>query len=193
MTAQELFNKATIRGFQFEQREGKLFVSPKDRCPPDLATELRQDKLELLNYVSRTPRRGWLAVPPTNLPLNPLTPSPTAARREAVIAYLLRQTSDRPERLTAWLRGRETAYCDGPGRHWDRGLIHYAAARDAACWQLNCTDEREVWQLLEVNELESEQRTQQLDVLPPSSATPLAAGNYDRPHLLGAWQSIKDA
>ena len=60
---------------------------------------------------------------------------------------MLRQGCDRPGVLTAWLGRRETAYYDGPGRHWDCGLICYAAARDTACWQLSRT-ESEVWQFL---------------------------------------------
>lgn len=50
--------------------------------------------------------------------------------------------------LVAWLLRRENAYYDGPGRTWDCGLICYAVARDAACWQLSRV-ESEVWQFLE--------------------------------------------
>jgi hypothetical protein len=81
------------------------------------------------------------------MPLNPAMPRPTPENRERVIAYLLRQGCDRPGALTAWLVRRETAYYDGPGRQWDCALHAYAAARDAACWQLN-RGEGDVWQML---------------------------------------------
>jgi hypothetical protein len=61
---------------------------------------------------------------------------------------MLRQTGDRPGLLAAWLVRRENAYYDGPGQHWDCGLICYAATRDAACWQLS-RGESEIWQFLE--------------------------------------------
>ncbi len=64
-----------------------------------------------------------------------------------MIAYLLNQGCDRPSALTAWLVRREVAYFDGLGRHWDCALHAYAAARDAACWQLN-RSERDVLELL---------------------------------------------
>ena len=94
-----------------------------------------------------TPCPGWQAVPPENLPLNPNMPRP-APHRERVIAYMIRQGCDRPGRLTAWLVHRECDYYDGPGRRWDCAMHAYAAARDAACWQLN-RDERAVWALLD--------------------------------------------
>ena len=43
---------------------------------------------------------------------------------------------------------RESGYYGGPGRKWDCSAFAYAAARDAACWQLNRT-EGEVRELLE--------------------------------------------
>jgi hypothetical protein len=39
-------------------------------------------------------------------------------------------------------------YFQTTARTWDRRLLAYAAARDAACWQLERT-EAEVWSLLE--------------------------------------------
>ena len=42
---------------------------------------------------------------------------------------------------------RESGYYGGPGRKWDCSAFAYAAARDAACWQLNRT-EGEVRELL---------------------------------------------
>jgi hypothetical protein len=49
--------------------------------------------------------------------------------------------------LTAWLVRRENAYYCGPGGKWNCGSISYAAARDAACWQLN-RSEQDVWDFL---------------------------------------------
>jgi hypothetical protein len=96
------------------------------------------------------PFPGWL-VPPDSLPLEPLPPRQSQQNRERVIAYLRHQTGDRPGPLCAWLVRRENDYYAGLGRTWDCGLICYAAARDAACWQLN-RSESEVWQFLEATE-----------------------------------------
>jgi hypothetical protein len=65
-----------------------------------------------------------------------------------MIDYPLRQGAGRPGPLAAWLVRRESAYYDGPGRTWDCAAFAYAAARDAACWQLN-RNEREVIEFLE--------------------------------------------
>jgi hypothetical protein len=61
-----------------------------------------------------------------------------------VIDYVLSQGAGP---LRAWLVRRECTYYDGPGRTWDCSTFAYAAARDAACWQLN-RGEREVLALL---------------------------------------------
>ena len=148
MNAPELYREAARRGLRLEPRGDKLAVIPANSCPPDFADTLRQHKSELLDWLSQPPCPGWLAVPPADLPLNSVMPRPTAARREAVIAYLLRQCCHQPGPLTAWLVRRETAYYEGPGRHWDCGLLAYAAARDAACWQLS-RRESAVWLFLQ--------------------------------------------
>ena len=72
----------------------------------------------------------------------PVEPFPTAEAREAVIAFLARQCGDwrKPGPLCAWLVRRENTYFDGPGRQWDCAAYSYAAARDAACWQLNSNE-----------------------------------------------------
>ena len=85
-------------------------------------------------------------MPPLDLPLVPLKPTPTPARRELVIAFLSRQCSDR--QLREWLTRRKAAYLETTFKTWDSSLLTYAAARDAACWQLDRT-EAEVWSLLE--------------------------------------------
>jgi hypothetical protein len=146
--AAEINRRAAELGLRLEPAGDKLAVYPRGQCPPDFADTLRQHKAELLDWFSRTPCPGWQAVPPGDLPLNPLMPRPTPARREAVIADLLRQTGDQPGPLAAWLVRRENTYYEGPGRHWDCALHAYAAARDVACWQLNRT-ESEVWQFLD--------------------------------------------
>jgi len=43
---------------------------------------------------------------------------------------------------------RRSAYLTTIGSTWDRGLVSYAAARDAACWQVE-RPESAVWSLLE--------------------------------------------
>lgn len=148
MTPHDLYLEAARRGLRLEAAGDKLAVFPKGHCPPDFAEMLRQHKPELLGWLSSPRCPGCGAVPPADLPINPLTPSPTPAHREAVIRYLLRQTGDRPGPLAKWLVSRENTYFEGPGRHWDCGLHAYAAARDAACWQLN-RSEMDVWVFLE--------------------------------------------
>lgn len=143
----QLFDRAAELGLRLERRGDKLAVIPKGKCPPDFADVLREHKRELLDWLSRAPCPGWQAAPPDSLPLNPSVPQPAPHDRERLIAYLLRQGCDRPCQLAAWLVRRECAYYDGPGRHWDCALHAYAAARDAACWQLN-RSESDVWELL---------------------------------------------
>lgn len=143
----ELYHRATALGLRLEARGEKLAVIPADRVPPDFADTLREHKTELLNWLSHTSCPGWGIIPPVNLTLDPTMPRPTPANRNRVFVHVLRQGCNQPGPLTAWLVIRESAYYDGPGRHWDCGLHAYAAARDAACWQLN-RGEHEVWDLL---------------------------------------------
>ena len=147
MNTAEIYLEACRRGLRLEPAGDKLAVLPKGKCPPEFAATLREHKTELLAWLSRAPCPGWQAVPPDDLPLNPIPPRPTPANRGRVISFLLRQGGARPGQLTAWLVKRENAYYEGFGRHWDCALHVYAAARDAACWQLNRT-ERDAWELL---------------------------------------------
>ena len=146
-TPHDLYLEALERGLQLEPAGDKLAVLPKGRCPAEFIEILRQHKAELLKWLSREPCAGWQAVPPDDLPLNASAPKPTPQDRERVIAYLLRQTRERPGALAAWLMRREHAYFDGPGQTWDCGSICYAAARDVACWQLQ-RDESEMTQTI---------------------------------------------
>ena len=50
--------------------------------------------------------------------------------------------------LRGWLAQRWASYKTTIGSTWDQALLSYAAARDAACWQLN-RPEPTVWSLLE--------------------------------------------
>lgn len=147
MTPRELYLEAVRRGLRLERAGDKLAVFPRGHCPPDFADALRQNKAELLDWLTRPPCPGWRAVPPEGLPLCAIASRPSPLNRERVIRYLLRQTGDRPDPLVDWLARRESAYFEGPGRCWDCALHAYAAARDAACWQLN-RDESQVWELL---------------------------------------------
>ena len=147
MTPRDVILEARKRGLQIAAAGDKLAVSPKGACPADFAATLRAHKVELLNWLSRSPCPGWQAVPPDNLPLNPVAPRLTPHDRERMIAYMLRQDCDHPSPLAAWMGRRECAYFDGVGRHWDCALHAYAAARDAACWQLN-RSERDVLEML---------------------------------------------
>ena len=148
MTAANLLKRASVLGLKLEVRADRLAVIPGDRVPPDLLDDLRQHKAELLVMLGQLSRRGWQALPPNNLPLVTIKPRPIPADRWMVVDYLLRQTCGKPGELTAWLVERENAYFEGPGQKWDCAIICYAAARDAACWQLQRT-ENDVWELLE--------------------------------------------
>jgi hypothetical protein len=147
MTPAELFNRAAALGLRLEARGDRLAVIPADRLPADFREVLAAHKAELLAWLT-PPCPGFGAVPPADLPLIPVAPRPTPARRERVLAYLLRQGADRPGPLAGWLERRACAYFDGNGRRWDCALHAYAAARDAACWQL-ARSEADVWQFLE--------------------------------------------
>lgn len=144
MTPHDVILEARKRGLRIAAAGDKLAIMPKGACPPDFADTLRQHKADLLTWLTSPPCPGWQAMPPDNLHLATICPRPTPYDRERVIAYLRRQTGDRPGPLCAWLVQRETAYFDGPGARWPCCLLAYAAARDAACWQLN-RPEREVW------------------------------------------------
>ncbi len=136
----ELYRQAQTLGLTIKNDGGDLIVSPGSKCPADFVRLLKEHKPELLRWLNTAPCPGWGAVPPADLPLNPVVPRSTPADRERVIAYLRRQTGDRPGPLTAWLVRRENAYYDGPGRKWDCSVFAFAAARDAACWQLKRTE-----------------------------------------------------
>lgn len=147
-TPHDICLEAARRGLRLEPAGDILAVIPKGKVTPDFADVLRQHKGELLDWLNQRPCPGWQTVPPPDLPLATLAPRPTTRRREEVLAYLRRQTGDEPGPLTAWLVQRETDYYEGPGRQWPDGLIAYAAARDAARWQLHRT-EPEIWALLD--------------------------------------------
>ena len=160
MTAVELVQCAHDLGLQVEPRDGGwLAVRPASKLPPDLAADLRRHKTEIISLLAGSSvasamvpspmvpaRKGWQSVPPPDLPFVALKPSPTPARRKLVIAYLSRQCGDR--QLREWLTRRKAAYYETSFKIWDSGLLTYAAARDAACWQLD-RPEAELWSLLE--------------------------------------------
>lgn len=143
----DLYHQAQSFGLRLEPRGvDKLAVIPADRCPPEFADLLRQHKPELLAWLTHPPCPGWQAVPPADLPLNPVEPRPARADARRVMDYLMRQIGDTVGPLCEWCLRRELAY-------WNtyRWLDHdcaYAAARDAACWQLK-RDEAEVWERMQ--------------------------------------------
>lgn len=143
----DIYHQAKALGLELKASNGKVRVFG-NHCPEDFANILREHKSELLDWLARPPCPGWGAIPPADLPLDPAPPSPSPEDRERIISYIFRQGCDRPSPLCAWVVRRECAYYDGPGRHWDCAIHAYAAARDAACWQLSRT-ESEVWEFLE--------------------------------------------
>lgn len=139
MTAHDVYLQARELGLNFAVVGDKLAVIPKGACPPDFAIVLREHKGQLIDWLNRPPCPGWGVVPPDGLPLVSVEPRPTPYERKQVVDYLLRQGAGRPCSLVAWLVRRESDYYDGPGRTWDCSAFAYAAARDAACFQLNRT------------------------------------------------------
>jgi hypothetical protein len=163
MTATDLLDRAHSLGLRLGPREGGgLGVQPASRLPPDLAADLRAHKHEVIALLANLassgvaapqqeqPSRGWHFLPPNDLPLVALKSTPTPARCQLVVAYVRRQCTH--QQLRDWLTQRRTAYQTTIGSTWDKPLLSYAAARDAACWQLD-RPEPVVWPLLE--EIES--------------------------------------
>jgi hypothetical protein len=148
MTPHDLYLEAIKRGLRLEAAGDKLAVYPKGHCPPEFAETLRQHKAELLTWFEARRCPGWGAVPTADLPLNELCPNPTPRNRELVIYYILRQLSDKPGELDKWLLNRESAYFATVGNGWDCAILAYAAARDAALWQLS-VGEKELWETLD--------------------------------------------
>jgi hypothetical protein len=147
--ASELVRRAEHLGLRLERRpNGKLAViSSTGVLPAEFIEELRPVKSDVLDLLDARTCPGWGTVPPDNLRLQRTKPHPDAEDRELVLGYLLRQGAGRPCPLAAWLMRREEAYFNGLGAKWDCGLLAYAAARDAACWQLD-RDEADVLELL---------------------------------------------
>jgi hypothetical protein len=100
----------------------------------------------LLAWLSRPPCPGSGTIPPADLPSDPRRPAPRPQDAARVVDFISRQY-DSIERgsLCEWCLKRELAYWTT--YHWPDALCCYAAARDAAGWQLRRT-EAEVWELL---------------------------------------------
>jgi hypothetical protein len=138
MTPLETLEKARCAGLTLRPHGDRLAVKPADRLTPALRAALLAHKATLLTLLSAPPCPGWQAVPPDDLPLDPIEPHPTANDREDVIAYVFRQLppwNHKPSALRLWIERRECAYYDGPGKHWRCESFAYAAARDCANWQ----------------------------------------------------------
>lgn len=130
----DLFRQAQALGLRLEV-EQRLAVFGED-CPPDFAALLREHKTALVEWLENPPCPGWQAVPPHDLPLNPVVPNSTPEQQARIADYLLRQGAGQPGALADWLAVRALAYATGPGREWNASLVTYAADRDAVCWQL---------------------------------------------------------
>ncbi len=141
----DLLRQAQALGLRLEV-ERRLAVYGT-ACPPDFAALLAQNKSALIEWLDAPPCPGWQAVPPLNLPLDRSPPEPSPEQRACILDYLRSQVADHPGALAAWLEGRAAEYAGGPGREWGSACVAYAAARDAACWQLR-RDEGAVCDLL---------------------------------------------
>jgi hypothetical protein len=163
MTAAELIQHVGSLGFRLEPRPGDgLAVRPASKLPAPLADELRQHKSEIIRLLTAPAGMvpsvapvltvalciEWGAVPPYNLELVTLKPTPTPANRDLITAYLARQCALGNLELRVWLSRRRAAYIGMTAGTWDTPLITYAVARDAACWQL-ARPELQVCDLLE--------------------------------------------
>ena len=148
MTIEQLINQVEQRGVKLVPRGELLAIQPGGLLPAALKEELRLRKPEVIQVLHSRPGAGWGTIPPLNLALDHRMPKPPARQCHLVVDYLSRQTKARFTPLARWLVSREVAYHEGPGRRWDCALFSYAAARDAACWQLKRT-EGELWTLLE--------------------------------------------
>ena len=84
-------------------------------------------------------------MPPADLPLNQQKPSPGPLDARRVVQYITRQIGDQVGPLCEWLLRRENQYVEAFG--WTVEACVYAAARDAAGWQLN-RSEAELHELL---------------------------------------------
>ncbi len=147
MTTDQLISHIETLGCRLIALGGeRLRVTNPDRLPQDVLESLRQRKSEILGVIRSCP--GWGTTPPDDLPLNPIFPRPLRASRELVIAHILRQGGRNPTSVGEWLVKRENDYFVGPGRHWDCGLLAYAAARDCAQWQHRSESERELLERL---------------------------------------------
>lgn len=143
-TPLELCRRARELGLELEVCGDKLAVTPANRVPAEFADELKAHKAELLAWLTSPPCPGWRAVPPCGLPLNSLPPCPTPANARRVVEYITRQING-TDALCEWCLRRELGY--STAYRWPDALCCYAAARDAAGWQLNRT-ESEVCALL---------------------------------------------
>lgn len=145
MTPSQLYQKAAELGLRLEPAGDMLAILPKGKCPPDFAQMLREHKAALLDWLNQPPCPGCQNVPPAGMPLRPIEPRPSSADARRVMGYVVRQIGDKPGPLCEWCLKREIAYWET--FHWPDQTCAYAAARDAACWQL-AKAEGPVWELL---------------------------------------------
>lgn len=141
MSPQDLVLEAERHGVRLLTRGDSLVIRPPGRLPDALKEELKRQKGLVIQHIRNQPGKGWGTVPPLDLVLNTIQPRPSASNRDLVINYLLRQGCHRPSPLTKWLVLREAQYYCGPGKQWPCEAFSYAAARDAACWQLDRNEE----------------------------------------------------
>lgn len=140
MTLLDLVRQAETLGLKLEPRgDGKLRVTPAQRCPPEFAQLLRDHKEPLLAWLKQPPCPGWQSAPPVHVPLNPLPPRPTPTNARLIMDFIVRQIGNEPNALCEWCLRRELAYWET--YRWPDQICSYAAARDAACWQLGRGEE----------------------------------------------------
>lgn len=148
----KLHTEARRRGLRLAARGADLLVIPARKLDAEFAARLKERKPELLAMLA--------TIPPDDLPLDPIEPTPSAHDRERALFSMLRQGADQPGPLCEWLVRREWQYFDGTGAGWDCAAHAYAATRDCLCWQQG-RSEPEVLQTLASDALSRSEETPQ--------------------------------
>jgi hypothetical protein len=150
VTAEQLYRHAMRRGLQLRAADGnRIGITPAHRLTPDFAEQLRAHKTELLRWLTNSGSRGWQSALPATLRLTAGHPMPNQADARRVMDYIISQIGDRPGPLCEWCLERENAYW--ATYNWPFDVCAYAAARDAACWQLQRT-EQQLWEFLDAQQ-----------------------------------------
>jgi hypothetical protein len=138
MNARDILDRAKSLGLKLEAKGDQIAVQPGSKCPPEFKELLRKHKVEVLPFLKGLPCAGWKAVPPEELRLNPIPPTPTDSDFGLMLDFVRRQTGAPDDPLLSWYARRNQAY--QTAYKWPSRLVVYAAARDLVCFQLARTE-----------------------------------------------------